>query len=230
MQNRSAKFASALVVCLVATTALAIASDGNAASEAECLAGPKGTPPEGSHWFYGTDHGNNRKCWFLGDAQQKRAITKRVAVAEKPVHRKPKPAMPRQIADARAELPPRVANEPWSVSPARVATATPPSTDNSANADALGEAPRWTLAGRWPDRTDADATIGSEPMAAEKAEAPSKCNQQSSTRSGASFDYRPGLARRQTIQRRELGPDVDDRACRLAGACWHHRSRGVETG
>jgi hypothetical protein len=167
MQNRLAKFASALVVGLVAATGFAIASDDNAARKTECLAGPKGTPPEGSHWFYGVDRANNRRCWFLGDAQQRRAPVKRERVAEKPVPSNSKPELSRQVADARAELQASRAEAEPPTFRTRVATAAPPPIDTSGPADALVAAARWALAQRWPDRAEDDGATGSEPTVVE---------------------------------------------------------------
>lgn len=185
MAIRPATFVSALVVGLVAVPAVAIASDEKAASITECLAGPKGTPPGGGHWFYRIDRSSHRRCWFVGDEQQKPAHEKRAAVEEKPVHRKSKPAMLRPIANARAEMQAsRAAADPSSVPPTRVATAAPPTSDDSATADALLAIARATLARRWSDQADAGATTGPEPTITEKVDAdtdaPSKATRDAS--------------------------------------------------
>jgi hypothetical protein len=174
MQIRPAKFVSALLVGLVAFSAVAIASDDKAASTVECLARPKGAPPERGHWFYRIDRASSRRCWFVGDEKQKPANEKRAAVAQKPVHSKSKPAMSQPIANARAELQAsRVADESVSVPSVLVATAAPPTSDASATADALVAAARGTLARRWSDQAKGDAgdTTGPEPIVAEKAKA-----------------------------------------------------------
>ena len=31
----------------------------------DCLSGPKGATPEGSHWYYRVDHATKRHCWYL---------------------------------------------------------------------------------------------------------------------------------------------------------------------
>ena len=35
-------------------------------AENDCLSGPKGVAPEGSHWYYRVDRATGRHCWFLG--------------------------------------------------------------------------------------------------------------------------------------------------------------------
>ncbi len=37
----------------------------------ECLAAPNGKAPQGSHWYYRSDHAAKRKCWYLGQEGQK---------------------------------------------------------------------------------------------------------------------------------------------------------------
>src|SRR5258708_961335 len=49
--------ASVVAISLSATT-------GDAADE--CLSGPKGTAPTGSHWYYRVDRSTGRHCWYLG--------------------------------------------------------------------------------------------------------------------------------------------------------------------
>ncbi|WP_322517347.1 hypothetical protein SR870_07355 [Rhodopseudomonas palustris] len=64
MSQSTAKVLSAAGAGLVASLALTAVPD-SAAHAGECLAGPKGPAPAGSHWFYRTDHTNKRKCWYV---------------------------------------------------------------------------------------------------------------------------------------------------------------------
>src|SRR5215471_1656468 len=63
MANLNAKFASAVVACLVAGAAFTTVR--NAANAAECLTEPRQDTPKGQHWFYRIEHGTNRHCWYL---------------------------------------------------------------------------------------------------------------------------------------------------------------------
>jgi hypothetical protein len=118
MPNRPGKFVSAIFVGLLAGANLPPLSN-NAAHAAEtanaeaakaaddCLSGPKGETPQGSHWYYRIDRATKRHCWYLGDKREK------LSQAAPPVSSPPaKPISPtantttqRSIANARAELP-----------------------------------------------------------------------------------------------------------------------------
>ncbi|MCK1741844.1 hypothetical protein IVA80_13415 [Bradyrhizobium sp. 139] len=71
MGNRTAKFISALVGSIIAGAPLAAVSQNaptatstaNAASD--CLAAPKGTAPQGQHWYYRIERATKRQCWYM---------------------------------------------------------------------------------------------------------------------------------------------------------------------
>lgn len=54
---------SGILAASVAAASLGMSS-GRAADE--CLRGPKGSAPEGSHWYYRVDRSTGRHCWYLG--------------------------------------------------------------------------------------------------------------------------------------------------------------------
>ena len=63
--------ASVVAISLSATT-------GDAADE--CLSGPKGTAPTGSHWYYRVDRSTGRHCWYLGaEGQRVRSVSERTS-------------------------------------------------------------------------------------------------------------------------------------------------------
>lgn len=54
------------------------ASTGDAADE--CLSAPKGTAPQGSHWYYRVDRSTGRHCWYLGaEGQKVRSVSERTS-------------------------------------------------------------------------------------------------------------------------------------------------------
>jgi hypothetical protein len=54
------------------------ATTGDAADE--CLSGPRGTAPQGSHWYYRVDRSTGRHCWYLGAAGQRvRSVSERTS-------------------------------------------------------------------------------------------------------------------------------------------------------
>src|SRR5215470_20142645 len=63
--------ASVMVISFGATT-------GDAADE--CLSGPKGTAPQGSHWYYRVERSSGRHCWYLGaEGQRVRSVSERTS-------------------------------------------------------------------------------------------------------------------------------------------------------
>lgn len=79
MSNRSAKFAAALAVSILAganfsamaqnAANTATTNTANTKTADTCLSAPKGTAPAGSHWFYHLDRSTQKKCWYLGEAK-----------------------------------------------------------------------------------------------------------------------------------------------------------------
>src|SRR5262245_21905072 len=46
----------------------------------ECLSGPKGTAPAGSHWYYRIERSTGRHCWYLGaEGQKVRSVSERTS-------------------------------------------------------------------------------------------------------------------------------------------------------
>jgi hypothetical protein len=69
------------VPVILAASVVAIsfgATTGDAADE--CLRGPNGTSPKGSHWFYRVERSSGRHCWYLGSEGQKvRSVSERTS-------------------------------------------------------------------------------------------------------------------------------------------------------
>jgi hypothetical protein len=111
----TAKFVSALFVSLIAGASFITAShSAPAPDEADkCLAGPKGTAPQGSHWYYRVERGTKRHCWYVGEEKEKvartaPAISSASADPTSSIPPIPPPknaGTPKAVADARAELP-----------------------------------------------------------------------------------------------------------------------------
>ena len=57
--------APAILVSLLAMLLLTARSDRARAAD-ECAAGPVGTAPPGSHWYYRLDRATHAHCWYLG--------------------------------------------------------------------------------------------------------------------------------------------------------------------
>lgn len=182
MSQRAVHFVSVLFAGLLLGTPLVTASHGAPATAEKCLAKPKGTPPAGGHWYYHTERATKRRCWFIGDAKEKRA---RRAAPETLPPAADSASLPESadtqpsIANARAELPlPRARVEPDTsvVAGQRVAAAVTdaidPENDPPANADGAG-AERSVVASRWPELAGVASTSASpEPSIVNSAATP----------------------------------------------------------
>ena len=167
MPNRTAKFVSVLFASLIAGAPFITAShSAPAPDEAEkCLAGPKGTPPQGGHWYYRVERGTKRHCWYIGDEKEKvaraaPAISSASADSASPAPPPKNAGTQRAIADARAELPPpQMQAEPETSITGQRAAATAANaagTDNNQRANAWDTNPQSSaqsslIASRWPE-------------------------------------------------------------------------------
>src|SRR6202044_1443776 len=105
MPNRTAKFASAVLASFLAGAPLATVSHSAAGAVDDCLSGPKGQTPQGSHWYYRIDHATKRHCWYLKDQKPSQSAAATPAPSTKPVSSDTEAATQRSIADAHAEWP-----------------------------------------------------------------------------------------------------------------------------
>jgi hypothetical protein len=145
MTNRTGNFLSAILIGSFASVTLAHSAD-------NCLSGPKGAAPKGSHWYYRVDHATKRNCWYVRSegekpvAAQNASLTKVSPQAETPLQP--------SIANARAEASPAELGQSNEVA-AMPAPAVDPNADN----------PQSTVASRWLDRQGADSKKPSAPPA-----------------------------------------------------------------
>jgi hypothetical protein len=149
MPNRTAKFVSVVFASLVAGAALSTISHAEPTAD-DCLAGPKDHTPQGAHWYYRIEHPSNRHCWYLRDEHDKVAQTapSNASAPAKPMAPTTDVAMPRSIADARAELP----------APQTPADNSPPA--NAADPNAQPS----IVASRWLDASSVSSPADSAPM------------------------------------------------------------------
>jgi len=168
MPNRTAKFVSAIFASLLAGAAIATISHGMANAADDCLAGPKGETPEGSHWYYRIDRVTKRHCWYVRDGTEKlsQAAPPAAAPSAKPVAAKAETTMQRSVADARAEFSAQTRFEQpkRGDEPAMAASA-------AATRDNYGAAPlpdaatsESVVASRWPDSSVAMVPAGPAPV------------------------------------------------------------------
>jgi hypothetical protein len=157
MPNRTAKFVSAIFASVLAGAPLTPISHGEAVAADNCLSGPKGETPPGSHWYYRIEHSTKRHCWHLReegdslsqDAPQTQAAPQNILPPPKPPAPQANPATRRSVDNARAELPAQTNRneEPNTAWPAIAQGVNDASRANATDANA-GSA---VVASRWPE-------------------------------------------------------------------------------
>jgi hypothetical protein len=150
MSNRMGNFLAALLVDALASVALVVAMDGAAHAADNCLSGPKGAAPKGSHWYYRIDHVTKRNCWYVR------------AEGEKPVAPQ-NSSLTQASPQAETPLQPSIANARAEASPADIGQPNGTAAMPAAAAGAGTDIPQSTVASRWLDRPDADSTNPSAP-------------------------------------------------------------------
>jgi hypothetical protein len=73
MRNRCVNFVPAVFAGILAAANLAATELRAQATADSCLTSPKGTTPEGSHWYYRIDRVTKRQCWYLREEDSKGA-------------------------------------------------------------------------------------------------------------------------------------------------------------
>ena len=162
MSNRTAKFVSAIFASFLASAPFSTVSRGAADVADDCLSGPKGQTPQGSHWYYRIDHATKRHCWYLADEHGPGAqtATANSSASAKPASQDAETAMQTSVANARAELPAQTPIGPQSrnADAAPAVSADAVRTDPNSGAATPGAPILSSLvASRWPD------AFGTEP-------------------------------------------------------------------
>src|SRR5437870_2116505 len=92
--TKLAGFASAIVLGALAVLPTALyAAD-------ECLFGPKGAAPSGSHWYYRVDRATKKNCWYV--RAEGKPVPSARSSATLPLPQAEAPLQP-SVANARAE-------------------------------------------------------------------------------------------------------------------------------
>jgi hypothetical protein len=179
MSNRTAKFASAIFVGLLAGVSHTTLANGAVRAPNDCLSGPKGQTPAGGHWYYHIDRATKRHCWYLAEetGRLSRVAPRGPAPLTRPVSPQQQ-AVTLSFADARAELPlPQMRFEAPNRNDAWIPTK--PSETTIAENSQVSQVqdtntPRSVVASRWPEQfstavavnptsTKADPAQGVEP-------------------------------------------------------------------
>jgi hypothetical protein len=154
MSNRMGNAGTAILIGAIATVTLVVAMNDVADAADNCLSGPKGAAPKGSHWYYRIDHATKRNCWYVRAEGEKPVASRNSSVTQ---------ASP----PAETPLQPSVANARAEASPADIGlssgvTAGPAPSGAVSNAPAA-DSGQSTVASRWLDQTGANAVDTSTP-------------------------------------------------------------------
>jgi hypothetical protein len=160
MPDRTTKFASTLLVGLLAAATFFAGANKAASAVDACLSGPKGSPPQGGHWYYRLDRATKRHCWYVGEEREKQARSNVAQTAKPASPQQKETAMPPSVANARAELTGAEPSEADAVKPAPPLSAGP---DNQGAKPPAADPQRSAVASRWPDQSGARASSNAAP-------------------------------------------------------------------
>jgi hypothetical protein len=150
MSNRMGNAVTAILIGALASVTLVVAINGAAHAADNCLSGPKGVAPKGSHWYYRIDHATKRNCWYVRAEGEKPVASQNSSVS--PASPPAETSLQPSVANARAEA------SPAEIGPSNGAAAMPvPSADN----------PQSTVASRWLDGPSPDSQNSSAPRPAD---------------------------------------------------------------
>jgi hypothetical protein len=171
MNTRAATIVAAMIASILSSANLAAAPEETEPATEPCLTSPRDYTPPGTRWRYRIERSTGRHCWFLKDEVEKgarKAPEQVTADAEEPVAATPrrKPAAPRALSDARAELSQTpVEQDVIRPAPAVGASAPAPVAERNQttakSANMLAQAP----AARWPDSATAVNSASNPPAA-----------------------------------------------------------------
>jgi hypothetical protein len=161
MSNRMRNFFKANLIGSLSSVTLAQAAD-------NCLSGPKGTAPKGSHWYYRIDHATKRNCWYVR-AETEKPISSQNSSLTQPSPQAETPLQP-SIANARAEA-----------SPADIGQSTGAAATPAPSVDAGADKRQSAVASRWLDGPSVDSKNPSAPGPVDSSPADSGADVNSST-------------------------------------------------
>ena len=164
MQNRATKLSYAIL--FLAGAAASVAPPHSAQAADECIAAPKGPPPQGGHWYYRIDHTTKQHCWYVrsenqGSADAALPVKKSAAPIKRTVEPPANISLSESVAGARAEIP---APAPIWPKVAAAAPALPPTTAANENIPGYQPPPDGQrVTDRLSDVADADSSADVTP-------------------------------------------------------------------
>ena len=169
MANRAVKLLSAILASIVLCVSVVTIPLGTTDAAEECLTTPKNETPSGQHWYYQTERGTKRHCWFLREEiehSSRVATSTSARQAARGATRENETVVTRSTAGAHAELP-----MPQALSEKEVRSTTPaPMVNPDVSEQGLPDSAssessqRSLVTSRWPEPEDMLASASTPPI------------------------------------------------------------------
>jgi hypothetical protein len=163
MANRTTTFVSALFASFLTCVALTTVAGSSARAADDCITGPKGQAPQGSHWYYNLNRVTHRRCWHLGAEGLKIrqvASPKPSSTTMPTLQQRAEIPTLKSVADSHAE---QLIEVPSAELPivANPTAQPPPEATEDAAADVNSQG--WALSSRWPNEPNSSGSTDREP-------------------------------------------------------------------
>src|SRR5713226_746135 len=143
--------------------ALTAVAGSSARAADDCITGPKGQAPQGSHWYYSLNRVTHRKCWYLGAEGLKVrqvASPKPSSSAMPTLHQRAEIPTLKSVADAHAE---QLIEGPSAELPIAANPTAQPLPEATEDAAAGVNSRGWALSSRWPNEPNSSGSTDREP-------------------------------------------------------------------
>jgi hypothetical protein len=163
MANRTMTFVSAFFASFLTCVALTTVAGSSARAAEDCIVGPKGQAPQGSHWYYSLNRVTHHKCWYLGAEGLKVrqvASPKPSSSAMPTLQQRAEMPILKSVADAHAE---QLIDEPSAEPPIVANPTAQPLPDATEDAAAGVNSRGWALSSRWPNELNSSGSTDREP-------------------------------------------------------------------
>jgi hypothetical protein len=148
MTTRTRQFAGLASAIVLGSLAGLLAFQPTALHAAdECLSGPKGAAPRGSHWYYRVDRATKKNCWYVRAGHKPTSSASSSAIL--PLPQTQAPLQP-SVANARAEADSASVGQPDGAAPSAPSVAAASVVDPAESTPDNGQS---TVASRWLEQT-----------------------------------------------------------------------------
>jgi hypothetical protein len=163
MANRTTTFVSAVFANFLTCVALTTVAGSSARAADDCITGPKGQAPRGSHWYYNVNRVTHRRCWYLGaeGLEVRHVASPKPSSSAMPTLRQ-RAEIPtlKSVADSHAE---QLIEGPSAELPIVANPTAQPLPEATEDAAAGVNSRGWALSSRWPNEPNSSGSADREP-------------------------------------------------------------------